>query len=127
MKKKAKIKSTGEIIEVEPINNNIYGRTDGPVELFLRDQLDFGLDNPHSEEIISGWLARDQPRSFSERGRLRLFHHMPHRDYCGNRLVICGFWNEAIFPAWRLDENLFPSLTWQDEPIEVEVTIKPKK
>ncbi len=126
MTMKARIKSSGEIIEVERVTNSTYGRIDGVAELYRKDMLDFNLDPPHPEATISGWVARDQPTDLSKRGRLRLFRHMPHRDCCGTRFVIYGFWDEAISPALRLDENLYPSLTWQDDPLEVEIIIKPK-
>lgn len=45
---KAKIKSTGEIIEVEKIDGKkgLYGRVDGVVAIYNANMLDFSENNP---------------------------------------------------------------------------------
>lgn len=108
---KAKVKATGEIIEVERVSKNIFGRTDGIVAMYSKDVLDFNLDPPHPEATISGWVCRDKD------GTLCLYYKKPMRG------------KEEWFGIYdrQLPEDSFPSLTWQDEPIEVEITIKPKK
>ena len=89
---------------------------------FYKDtELDFNLDSPQSEATISGWVARD-----AKRGGNNLHLHR-------NELKRGKFYwenkdpNRPIGESLILPEDLFPSLTWQDEPIEVEITIKPKK
>lgn len=56
------------------------------------------------------WVARDK------NGTLKLFDSMPKRG------ELCGEW----FNAWcfKLNNDLFPDLKWEDEPIEVELKIK---
>lgn len=56
---RARVKATGEIVEVERVTKNIFGRTDGIVAMYSKDVLDFNLDPPHPEATISGWVARD--------------------------------------------------------------------
>ena len=43
---KAKVKATGEIVEVERVSKNIFGRTDGIVAMYSKDVLDFNLNPP---------------------------------------------------------------------------------
>lgn len=75
-------------------------------------ELDFNLDPPQPEATISGWVARD------EGGGLYLHTIRPRKgamEWHGDRQPL------------TLPLNSYPSLTWQDDPIEVEITIKPKK
>lgn len=53
------------------------------------------------------WVARDRD------GFLYLFNEKPER------LHTCGGWRSEWFYSIRYD--LFPDLTWEDEPIEVEI------
>ena len=58
---------------------------------------------------IKGWVARD------EDGSLFLFLFKPQR---GNSEWLCGA------DCWyQIDGSLFPEVTWQSKPIEVELTI----
>lgn len=69
------------------------------------------------EAAINGWMARDK----------------------NGGLVCCAGskpFKEEKLPFWRVDyrnfiecipNDLFLSLTWDDDPMEVEITIKPKK
>ena len=73
------------------------------------------IDPPHPEATISGWVCRDKD------GRLLLFRlNKPQRE-------TVGYWDSWDDGYEYLPSNLFPNLTWQDEPIEVEIQIKPKK
>lgn len=71
--------------------------------------------SPQSEATISGWVARDR------NGSLALYQSIPER------LENLGYWRDGLGGEFDLSETDFPSLTWDDEPIEVEITIKPKK
>lgn len=71
-------------------------------------------DHPHPEATISGWVARDR------NGSLSLFQGYPERQ------ENLGYWRDCQ-DEFGLADTDFPSLTWQDDPIEVEITIKPKK
>lgn len=82
---------------------------------------------PQPEATISGWVARDQPINHIDKGNLTLFVEKPTRDYFDYNDLTYGFWADNEKPTIPLSVDLFPFLTWQDEPIEVEITIKPKK
>lgn len=65
--------------------------------------------------VISGWAARDKD------GALQLWESMPQRS-------------DITFDEWGmvrglmlLPTQLFPDLTWESEPLEVEIIIKRKK
>lgn len=68
------------------------------------------------EYKIKGWVARD------EDGQLCIFYgDKPLRGGC-NR-----WWHPEHCPEgdWMtIDDKMFPNLTWEDKPIEVELTIK---
>ena len=63
------------------------------------------------------WVARDK------NGELFLWKYKPER---GDEL-----WNvEGMFtfePWFMIDSNLFPNLSWEDEPIEIEIIPKSAK
>lgn len=78
--------------------------------------LDFSVNS--EETVISGWVARDDGERWHER-ELHLFtRNKPERR------KLMGDWIGR--PSMTLDSNLFPDLTWGDDPIEVELTIKRK-
>ena len=64
----------------------------------------------NEEYKIKGWVARDSD------GSLTLWKVKPHR--WKDDFWICG---EEFF---SLSLQIFPELTWESEPIEVELTIK---
>lgn len=113
---KAKVKATGEIVEVEKNGfGSIYSASDG--NHYFGTDLDFNLDSPHPEATISGWVARTQ------NGTLGLLRINPERK-SGDWWINLPPKDSAIY---KLPPELFPFLTWQDDPIEVEIVIKPKK
>lgn len=57
------------------------------------------------------YVARDKD------GRLFLYHRKPKRSQRPD----CYFWEED-FESMGLDSSLFPNLTWDDEPLEVEIS-----
>lgn len=66
------------------------------------------------------WIARDKD------GQLTLFTNKPHR------CTAVG-WDNESWDVESMDEftdmmilnlDLFPNLTWEDEPIEIELTLK---
>lgn len=75
---------------------------------------------------IKGWVARDK-KWFDEENRLTFFFTKPER-HTSILAVSEGWWNaksdEHCSEGFRIDKNLFPELTWEDEPIEVELIIK---
>lgn len=103
---KARRKSDGEIIKVEAI---VYNAKNG--ERYSPSELDFNLDAEDTE--IQGWVARDK------NGELYIYSEKPKRTQWLR-------WAEgsAFLP---LSHSLFPDLTWDDDPEEVEIIIKRKK
>lgn len=64
---------------------------------------------------IKGWVARDCYG-------LWLYKQKPYRVN-GKHI---SHWTDEFGPnsETRLNEEFFPELTWEDEPIEIELTIK---
>ena len=120
MTMKARVKATGEIIEVEQLTRTTaMCLANG--KIYHKSQLDlnFNLDNQHPEATISGWVVR------TKRGEL-IFSDPPP---CGKSNVIWHY-REGTDVRQLLElfgNDIFPSLTWESDPIEVEITIKPKK
>ena len=71
------------------------------------------------------FIARDRtPFDGRRLGALFLFNEKPERGV--------NVWNQFDDEGWhcesiQLDRTLFPELKWEDEPIEVELSIKPCK
>lgn len=108
---KARRKSDGEIIEVREwrgTSDVIYSSPDMN-RYYQASDLDFNLDA--EETVISGWAARDEGRF------LGLYPWPPKR---GDVAWICG-------ACMVLPINIFPDLTWSDDPEPVEIIIKRKK
>jgi len=68
-----------------------------------------------NEVKITGWVARDSVEDGFVGTGLILHHSKPTR--CG------GEWSSHTI-AMHLPSGAFPNIKWEDEPIEVEVTIK---
>lgn len=67
------------------------------------------------------WVARDKD------GELSLYTHKPHRSNVPGWNheswdIVCG--EKEFCDFLDLDPTLFPDLTWDDEPIEVEIVRK---
>lgn len=128
---KAKRKSDGAIIEVESIDT-CYVVDAIPFALYYIDEeqtiydeteldLIFPLSEPEEEVTIEGYIARD------EDGALSLFPIKPFRDYADINDVCRGFWDSITDYSIIIPKGRFPHLAWSDEPLEVTITIKPKK
>lgn len=78
-----------------------------------------GKQEKNADTVIQGWVARDDGERWHER-ELHLFtRNKPERR------KLMGDWIGR--PSMTLDSNLFPDLTWDDDPQEVELIIKRKK
>ena len=115
----AKRKSDGKVIEVEP-TSYFNMKTDEEYRRCLFDgkhyklsELDFNVEEPE-EVIIDGWVARDKS------GDLFIYARKPERDF------IKSYW-EGETSDITPDNGLFPDITWESDPLEVTITIKPKK
>ena len=119
---KARVKATGEIVDVYERYDDLAMETvfEELAGSYRPDELDFSVDEEKEAEgaVISGWVARDNG------GFISLF------SYCPDRVIHddLGFWghNDGSHEI-DMPQDSFPSLTWDDDPIEVEITIKPKK
>jgi len=64
---------------------------------------------------IKGWVARDSVENVFNGNGLILHHSQPWR--CG------GEWSSQTI-AMHLPSNLFPEISWEDNPVEVELLIR---
>lgn len=62
------------------------------------------------------WIARDK------NGELGLFSHKPHRWWDNKSWDVVP--TDEFTDYMALNPNMFPNLTWEDEPIEVEIVVK---
>lgn len=119
---KARRKSDGKIIEVETYMLNSKRGKDGSWESSYKD-INSGLVYESSElffnldyyTVIQGWVARDaNPHS------LYVYGCKPTR--------LSDMWSAlGMSFATQIDPTLFPDLTWDSEPLEVEIILKRKK
>ncbi len=114
---KARRKSDGEIIEVRKwrgASDVVYSSPDMN-QFYQASELDFNIDAEGS--VIQGWVGRD------EDGSLHLFTEIPTLEFSNARKE--HWWYSES--SSKIDSNLFPDLTWESGPEEVEIIIKRKK
>lgn len=111
---KARRKSDGKIIEVRRwrgASDVIYSSPDMN-QFYQASDLDFNVDS--EEIVISGWLSREKD------GDLYIYTCKPERNSSRG----CWVGNVAdVTPS----NDLFPDLTWESEPLQVEIILKRKK
>ena len=112
---KAKVKATGEIVDVYERYDDYAGETHfEPIIPYYRpDELDLNVEDPE-EVTIEGWVVRDaNPHS------LRFFDRQPAR--------LSDMWGSvySYYNTMQLDPIMFPSVTWESEPQKVKITITP--
>lgn len=73
-----------------------------------------GKQEPDADTVIQGWVAKDNDIDV-----VYLYSSMPERGI--------NMWNGHGSLLIHLDSDLFPDLTWSDDPQEVEIIIKRKK
>ena len=120
---KAIRKSDGKVIEVREWFSGSDGLYSDPDmnRFYQASDLDFNVEK--SEEVtIDGWVARDEEDVMGE-SELYLYPVKPFRKEHWFALPEDTEHNAAM----RLDVGLFPNLTFENSPMEVEITIKPKK
>lgn len=119
---KARRKSDGEIIEVKTYMLNSRRGKDGLWESSYKD-INTGLIYEASEllfnldyyTVIQGWTARD------DSGDLSVYRVKPMRNIYTKR------WEGECSDIDIYNNLLFPDLTWESEPQEIEIVIKRKK
>ncbi len=114
---KAVRKSDGKVIEVREwrgASDVVYSDPDMN-RIYQASDLDFNVEE--AEEVtIDGWVARD------ENGTLWICSEEPQR--------YSDWWiidTDEEYTKKELPSYLFPSVTWESDPLEVTITIKPKK
>ena len=73
-----------------------------------------GKQAKDADTVIQGWVARD-----ANYQRLTIYEEKPER--------LSDMWYALNSDIVALSPTLFPDLTWDDDPIEVEIIIKRKK
>lgn len=115
---KAKVKTSGKIVEVtKNTTAGVYSTSDG--KCYWDVDLDFNLPEEKESAVLKGWVCRD--KEFDKElfdSDLFLCGHKPTRNEALWVWENCG--DYILIPS-----QFFPSLTWQDEPFEVEIIIKP--
>ncbi len=107
----AKVKATGEIIEVYEHYNDYNGETSF-IELhgeYQAEELDCNIPAPE-KAVIEGWVARDR------NGDLSLYRTYPERQ---EKL---GYWRDGDGES-ELPKGSFPSITWESEPCKARIEI----
>ena len=119
---KARRKSDGEIIEVREwrgASDVVYSELDMN-RLYQASDLDFNVDS--EDTVIQGWVCRDKKDN-----ALNLHVEKPYRAHSGYDINDEPDWWESDCASFiPLDKDLFPDLTWESEPEEVEIIIKRK-
>lgn len=78
----------------------------------MKDAL--GKQEKDADTVISGWVARDRDSD------LYIYTCKPERNFN------LGYWDGNVADVTP-SNDLFPDLTWELEPLEVEIIIKRKK
>ncbi len=113
MTTKAKVKATGEIVEVECKFGGIYSANNG--KRYWGVDLDFNISTPE-KAVIEGYVARDR------NGDLSLYRTYPERQ------ENFGYWRDGDGES-KLPQESFPSITWESEPqrVKIEITLIDEK
>lgn len=80
-------------------------------------------ENDMEDHVIQGWVCRDKKDN-----ALYLHAEKPYRAQSGCDVCDDPDWWENDYALFLpLDKSLFPNLTWESDPQEVEIIIKRKK
>ncbi len=112
---KAIRKSDGKVIEVREWFSGSDGLYSDPDmnRFYQASDLDFNVEK--SEEVtIDVWVARD------EDGEIFFYRDKPIRD----KSFWYDFFSEGSY--FGLPRDFFPDVTWESDPLEVTITLKPK-
>ena len=103
---KARRKSDGKVIEVEPQR---FMEQDG--SMYAPSELDFLSEKETA--VLVGWICRDNNSLNAQ----ILIGDKPKRTGF-------GFWENESCDCITLPKDSFPSVTWQSEPKKVKLTIE---
>ncbi len=94
----------------------------------IQQRLKDAFNPPQPEATISGWVAVD------DLDNAYIYHSKPtqrRREFCDTGDYITDWDCDTKYPngkrCYVIDKDLFPNLTSDSDPIEVEIVIKPKK
>ncbi|MBD5283330.1 MAG: hypothetical protein HDS31_01785 [Bacteroides sp.] len=110
---KAKVKASGDIIEVKEWRGSsdvVYSTPDMNM-FYASDEVEI-LSEKSEEAVLEGWVARDKS------GYLVLHYQKPHRTLGGDK------WYSGLSQK-SLPKDSFPEVTWDTEPKRVKITITP--
>lgn len=79
-----------------------------------------GKQEKDADTVIQGWVCRDKVRNEPFTSDLFIVLEKPTRVEEWGKWCDCGDYIE-------LDSTLFPDLTWDDEPEQIEIILKRKK
>lgn len=109
------IEKAAEAFATPPIGNGGMFTRQQVKELLVKfAQLFPGKQEKDADTVIQGWVARD------EDGHLFMYSTKPERDEALQEWM-------GRYANFDLRDYLFPDLTWDDDPQEVEIIIKRKK
>lgn len=113
---KARKKIYGEIIEVREwrgASDVIYSSPDMN-QFYQASELDFNVDA--EDTVIQGWVCRDN-------------NSLNAQVLIGDKPKRTGYnyWENKSADCITLPKDSFPDLTWESDPLEVEIIIKRKK
>lgn len=100
------------------------GKQEKDIEIALNKWQDISLKPANTEEtVIQGWVARDKKYN-----TLNLYGEKPYRTKSGYQEGDePDWWENDCASFMPIDDNFFPDITWDSEPLEVEIIIKRKK
>lgn len=110
---KAKVKASGDIIEVKEWRGSsdvVYSTPDMNM-FYASDEVEI-LSEKFGGGSIEGWVARDKS------GCLFLHYWKPHRTPGGDKWY-------SEFAQKCLPKDNFPEVTWESEPKRVKIIITP--
>lgn len=118
------IEKAAEAFTTPPIGNGGMFTREQVKELLVKfAQLFPGKQENDADTVIQGWVARDERHN-----ALNLHAEKPYRAMSGYRIDSKrDWWDSECASFLPLDKNLFPDLTWESEPEQVEIQIKRKK
>ncbi len=118
---KCKVKSTGEILEVKGWRGTevVYSTLDMN-RFFQESELDIISDTPE-ESVKEGWVARNA------NGKILFFNgkeppERPKYERHPKQWIGC---KSPVYGIPIVNQDSFPSVTWESEPKKVRITITP--
>lgn len=69
------------------------------------------------QETMKGYIARNK------NGNISLYDYKPKRKQWKSTDYINYVWQPSMGGRIQLNKSMFPEITWDDEPKEVEITI----